>query len=68
MIGDISDIAVEMPIEAFMKGYLPTGFKCRWPSNEDPHKPSNYDRIVEWTAEQMKNYRSILVRPSFSVY
>ena len=67
-LGDLSDITVEMPIEDFMSGYLPEGFKCRWPSNEDPEQPSNYDEIVEWTAEQMKNYHSIFVRPTFAIF
>lgn len=67
-LGDLSDITVEMPIEDFMRGFLPTGFRCRWPSNEDSENPSNYDGIVEWTAEQMKNYRSIFVRPTFAIY
>lgn len=67
-LGDLSDITVEMSIEDFMSGHLPTGFKCRWPSNENPEEPSNYDGIVKWTAEQMKNYRSIFVRPTFAIY
>ena len=67
-LGDLSDITVEMPVEDFMRGYLPDGFRCRWPSNGDPKNPSNYDEIVEWTAEQMKNYRSIFVRPTFAIY
>ena len=67
-LGDISDITVEMPIDVFMNGYLPEGFKCRWPSSEDPENPSNYDGIVEWTADQMRNYRSIFVRPTFAVF
>lgn len=67
-LGDLSDITVEMPIADFMRGYLPDGFRCRWPSNEDPENPSNYDGLVEWTAEQMKNYRSIFVRPTFAIY
>ena len=67
-LGDLSDITVEMPIEDLMRGFLPTGFRCRWPSNDDSENPSNYDGIVEWTAEQMKNYRSIFVRPTFAIY
>lgn len=67
-LGDLSDITVEMPIEDFMSGYLPEGFKCRWPSNEDPEQPSNNDGIVEWTVEQMKNYHSIFVRPTFAIF
>ena len=66
-LGDLSDITVEIPIEDFMSGCLPNGFKCRWPSSEDPKKPSNYDEIVEWTKEQMKNYRSIFVKPTFAI-
>ena len=61
-IGDISDITVEIPIDDFMRGYLPDGFKCRWPSNKE--RTSNYDEIVAWTSEQMKNYRSFAVKPT----
>lgn len=67
-LGDLSDITVEMTIQEFMSGYLPGDFRCRWPSNEDPEQPSNYDGIVKWTKEQMKNYRSIFVRPTFTIY
>lgn len=67
-LGDLSDITAEMSIEEFMSGHLPAGFKCRWPSNDDPGNPSNYDGIVKWTAEQMKNYRSIFVRSTFAIY
>lgn len=66
-LGDLSDITVEIPIEDFMRGCLPNRFKCKWPSSEDPNKPTNYDGIVEWTKEQMKNYRSIFVKPTFAI-
>ncbi len=67
-LGNLSDITVEMPVEDFMSGYLPAGFKCRWPSNEDPDNQSNYDGIVEWTAEQMKYYHSKYVCPTFTIH
>ena len=66
-IGDISDITVTMSIDDFMNGYIPADFKCRWPSNEDPNRPSNYDVITKWTSEQIRNYRSILVKPLFII-
>ena len=66
-LGDLSDITVEMPIEDFMNGYLPPGFKCRWPSNEIPMASSNYDIIRAETHKQMRNYRSIHVRPAYTV-
>lgn len=56
-LGDISDITIEMLIDDFLNGCLPYGFRCRWPSSGDPERPSNYDNIVEWTAEQMRNVR-----------
>ena len=67
-LGDIRDITVMMPIDDFMRGYLPKGFKCRWPSNGNQESPSNYDEIVEWTTKQMKSYRSIFVRPAFAIW
>lgn len=67
-LGNLSDITVEMSIEDFMSGHLPAGFKCRWPSNDEPENPSNYDGLVAWTSEQMKNYLSIIVRPTFAIY
>lgn len=66
-LGGLQDITVEMPIGAFMAGYLPKGFRCRWPSNEPPRMPSNYDLIRSWTIEQMKKYRSIHVRPTYTI-
>lgn len=66
-IGDLSDITVELPIEDFMRGYLPPDFKCRWPSNDDPNHMSNYDVIVESTKEQMEQYHSDLVRPTCTI-
>ena len=42
-------------------------FKCRWASNENPNRPSNYDVITEWALEQIRNYRSILVKPLFII-
>ena len=67
-LGDISDITIEMPIDDFLNGCLPDGFRCRWPSSEDPEHPSNYDGIVEWTAGQMRNYRSIFAKPAFILH
>lgn len=67
-LGDISDITIEMPIDDFLNGCLPDGFRCRWPSSGDPERPSNYDGIVEWTAGQMRNYRSIFVKPAFILH
>lgn len=66
-LGDLSDITVEMPIEDFLLAKLPKGFKCRWPENERPNPPSNYETVHEWTQEQMKNYHSIHVRPAYTV-
>lgn len=66
-LGNLQDITVEMPIGAFMIGYLPEGFKCRWPSNEPPHVPSNFDGVRTWTMEQMKKYRSIHVKPTYTI-
>ena len=66
-LGDIRDITVEMPIWMFMAGYLPHSFRCRWPSNEIPNVPSNFDSVRSWTREQMQKYRSIHVRPAYTV-
>lgn len=66
-LGDLSDITVQMPIWHFMAGFLPPGFKCRWPSNEPPKVPTNYDGVRTWTQEQMKKYRSIHVTPAYKI-
>ena len=36
--------------------------------NMEIQKNANDDNIVEWTAEQMRNYRSIFVKPAFIMY
>lgn len=64
-LGDLSDITVEMSMNQFVDGYLPVGFKCRWPSNDPPRVPSNFDELRTWTREQMAKYRSIHVRPAY---
>lgn len=66
-LGDLSDITVEMSIWEFMAGYLPRGFRCRWPSNNPPLVPSNFDTTRRWTQQQMLDYRSIHVRPAYTV-
>lgn len=66
-LGDLSDIVLEMPINYWMAGSLPKGFRCRWPSNPIPQTMSNFDTVRAWTKEQMKNYRSIHVRPTYTV-
>ena len=66
-LGNLSDITVEMPIGEFMAGYLPPGFRCRWPSNDPPRGPSNFDGVRTWTREQMLKYHSIHVRPAYTI-
>ena len=63
-IGDISDITVVVSADDLIAGKLPGGFRCRWPSSDDPSKPTNFDEIRAFTNEQMKDYRSILVKPT----
>lgn len=66
-LGDLRDITVEMPIDDFLNGRLPRGFRCRWPENDRPNPPSNFEEVRAWTVEQMKNYHSIHVRPAYTL-
>ena len=67
-IGDIRDIAVAMPINDFLELRFPADIKLHFPMRGDGEEPSNFDGIVRWTREQMKNYRSIMVKPTFLIY
>ena len=59
-IGDIRDIAYELPIDDFLE--LKLNMPLRFPMRESGQVPSNFDNVVQFTKEQMKNYRSRLVR------
>lgn len=64
-IGSIRDIAVSIPMEDFLDLKFPEDLCLCFPMNEE--NPSNYDEIVKWSREQMKNYRTILGKPMFVV-
>lgn len=62
-IGPIQDICITMPINQFIDGWLPPGFRCRWPMNDFPKAPSIFELLLADTRKAMKNYHSILVKP-----
>ena len=66
-IGDISDIAFEMPIDDFLEHNFPEEMKLRFPMSDKVDEPSNYDGIVEWTREQMKNYHTNIIKPMITI-
>ena len=59
-IGSIRDIAVALPIDDFLKLKFLSDIKLKFPMRDEGEEPSNYDRIVKCTKEQMKNYHTIL--------
>jgi len=64
-IGSIRDIAVSIPMKDFLDLKFPEDLSLRFPMNEE--NPSNYDEIVKWSREQMKNYKTIVGKPMFVV-
>ncbi len=62
-IGDIRDIAVAIPIQDFLDIKLPQDIRLHFPMRQAGEEPSNFDQIVEWSREQMKEYRTIHARP-----
>lgn len=62
-IGSIRDIAVALTIDDFLELKFPSDIRLKFPMREEGEEPSNYDGIVQWTKEQMKDYHTILVSP-----
>ena len=59
-IGSIRDIAVALPIDDFLKLKFPHDIVLNFPMREKGEEPSNYDEIVKWTKEQMRDYHPSL--------
>ena len=59
-IGSIRDIAVALPIDDFLELKFPHDIVLNFPMREKGEEPSNYDEIVKWTKEQMRDYHPSL--------
>ena len=62
-IGSIRDIAIALPIDDFLDLKFPRDIRLKFPMRDSMEVPSNYDGIVQWTKEQMKDYHTILAKP-----
>ena len=66
-IGSIRDIAVAIPVDDFLKLRLPKGIRLRFPMSSDGQNPTNYDKVVSWTREEMGRYRTTIGKPMFVI-
>ena len=66
-LGSIRDIAIALPIEDFLTLKFPEDIRLRFPMREEGEAESNFDSVVKTTREQMKNYHSILTKPTFII-
>lgn len=66
-IGSIRDIAIVLPIDDFLNLKFPQDIRLRFPMRDPMEEPSNYDGIVQWTKEQMKDYHTIFAKTMFSI-
>ena len=66
-IGSIRDIAIALPIDDFLDLKFPHDIRLRFPMRDPMEVPSNYDGIVQWTKEQMKDYHTILAKTMFII-
>ena len=67
-LGNIRDIATSLPIDDFLNLRFPEDIWLRFPMSDDENKPTNFDEIVKWTREQMKNYKTLVAKPVFMIW
>ena len=66
-IGSIRDIATAIPIDDFLDLKFPRDIGLKFPMRGPMEVPSNYDGIVRWTKEQMKDYHTVMSKLIFSL-